>query len=206
MPMNKPTDIFSDIEAAAEEDAKNKTFDLGPLTPMIEKQKRLEAKPNTEEVDYLYNVFVERGSSISDVEEALKNLKKDLFRIKQNQIPEFMKGVGLKEVKTEDGFKLKIEDGISITVRDRLVLNAFIRSQNYGSIIKDAIIVELGEISPEELEQINNILETIDCSYERKESVHGQSLKKFIKDMMKAGIDIPKDSANVFEYQYSTIE
>lgn len=205
--MEQPKDIFQDITEAAEEDAKNTTVDLGPLNPLISRQIELEAKTDLGKVNSIYDEVCRTSASVSDVEEALKRLKKDLFKIKQVQIPEFLKGLGIRTIETDEGFTIEIKGDVSVSVKDKVKLYQFIKDQKHGDIIKDSLKVEFGEITEAEWEGLQLYMDkNINCSYERSEAVHAQTLKKFVRTMLKDGITIPPEFANIYEYEYSNLK
>lgn len=203
MTKNKPGDIFKDIEAAGEKDQENKTVDLGPISAMVEKQINLERSEDLEKSSDLSKFINQIDASISDIEAALKKRRTDLYNVRQVQIPEYMKGIGLEKVTTSNGTSLEIKDGLSITIKDKDKFYSFVRKQNAGDLIKDSIIIDLS--GNKKVGEVIKFLDKTDSFYERKEAIHAATVKKFIKGCMEKGIKIPI-SANVFEYQYSKIK
>jgi len=204
--MDKPSDIFSQIEEADQEDRANQELDLGPLGPLAEKQNLLEKKADPKNIARLYKVTQDHKLSIADLEGVIKLLKKDLYDVKQVQIPEFMKTVNMKAVKTDQNISVEIKNGYSTTIRDQEGFYGFVREQESGDIIKDSITITLEESEREKVDEIFETLDRLDLFFERKEAIHAQSLKKFVRICMEKGIKIPEDVANVYEYQYSEVK
>lgn len=197
-------DIFGDIEKAADEDNAKKQIDLGPISRLVKKQAILEGPANPKIVGALYTQLIGMGGSVKDLEEALKILNKDLFQVRQVQIPELMKEFGLDGIQTDTGTKIEIKDGISVSVRDKEKLHAYIRSQDSGDLIKDSITIETD--TEESRKEVMELLEKIDCMFERKEGIHSGTLKKFIKDGLAKGNKPPDEAVNIYEYRFSKIK
>jgi len=199
-------DIFAELEQEAEKEEQRakQDIDLGIITPLVRKQAALEKKAEDHKVARLYDYAKRFDCSIEDIEGALKKRKKDLFQIKQIQIPEIMGGFNLDAVTTTDGTKIEIKDGISVSVRDVDKLHAYLRKDNAGDLIKNQVIVEA--YNDETRKKLINQLVQYECSFKTKEAVHPSTLKKHIGDGLKVGKKPDDDIVNIHEYRYSKIK
>lgn len=202
--MNQPENIFEAIEEAGDEVKESKKIDLGPLSKAVEKQGMLEGPVNTLHVKNLNQIIIENDLSIETLEECLKIRKKELYKVRQQQIPEIMKEFGLSDVKTLDGTSIKIVGDIQVTKKDETKLFKYLRENKAGDLIKNQVIVTVE--SEEQRKEVVASLDKTDCCYEAKEGVHAATLKKYIKDLQKEGKKIPEDAVNVFDYEYSKIK
>lgn len=198
------TDIFKDIEQAAKEDQSKKDIDLGFISDMVRQQAALEAKEVGHNAEDIYSYAAGLGYSVADLEGALKMLKKDLFNIKQIQLPELMQEFGLDSVTTSNGAKLEIKSGLTVTVKDTQGLHAYLREQMAGDLIKDTVVITVD--SDGVREEISKLLSEVECDFERKESIHSMTLKKYIKDCLGRGVRPPEDVVKVYEYRYANIK
>lgn len=198
------TDIFADIEAAADSEKESRKIDLGPVSKLANQQAKLEAKVHEKTAEVIHAFVKKLGGSVADVEEALKMRKKDLFNIRQVQIPELMKEFGLDALTTTDGSQIKIMDGISVSVRDPDKFFKYLRDNNAGDLIKNQVIVQV--TNEEKRKEVIALLEETDFAFEAKESVHAATLKRYVKDRLAEGIKVPEDIVNTFEYQFSKIK
>ncbi len=192
-------DIFSELEKAA--DQEEPSIDLGLISDMVEQQVRLESKADPGKVNTLIGYMRNIKASIQDIEEALKERKRDLFFVRQRNIPEYMNSCGLKKVETQNGVTVEVKQGLSITTKNKEKLHQFVRSHNSGDIIKDTLVIDMDQNQ----EEILSLVDKTGNAYERKESIHGMTLKKFIKTCLENGIHIPEEVVNVYEYKYSKI-
>lgn len=203
--MSKETpDIFSDIEKAGDEVKKTQKVDLGPVSRMVEIQGMLEAKANPDLVRRLNKVIKDYNISIDTIAECLKERNKELFRVRQQQIPEIMKEFGLDAVTTTDGTSIKIVGDISVTKKDDEKLFKYLRANNAGDLIKNQVIVSVN--NEEERLEVVKVLDGTVCDYAIKEAIHAGTLKKHIKALKKEGKVPPEDAVAVFDYEYSKIK
>lgn len=198
------TDIFKDIEAAADEDKKDKVIDLGPISRLVDKQHMLEKSAIELDVNCLYAYIKEHDISMATLEEATKKRAKDLFNVRQVQIPELMKEFGLNAIESSSGVKIKIMDGLSVTVKDKDKLHKFLRDNDAGDLIKNNVTVEVE--NEEKRKEVVELLEKHDFSVTSKEAVHAATLKKHVKGMLEKGKAIPEESLKTYEYEYSKIK
>jgi len=200
----KPENIFDAIADAGDKVKETKKIDLGPVSRMVEKQGMLEAKEDPEMIRRLNKVINDYKISIKTIETCLKDRNKELFRVRQQQIPELMKEFGLDAVKTTEGTSIKIVGDISVTKKDEAKLFKYLRANKAGDLIKNQVIVTV-----EDEKERKEVIETLDktsCCYVAKEGIHAGTLKKHIKALKKEGKVIPEDAVSVFDYEYSKIQ
>lgn len=200
----KPENIFDAIEEAGAKVQETQKVDLGPISVLVEKQGMLEAKGDPDLIRRLNKVIKDYNISIGTIEDCLKDRKKELFRVKQQQIPEMLKGFGLTAIEALDGTSIEIKKDFSITKKDEAKIFKYLRDNKSGDLIKNQVIVTVDD-EKERLE----VIETLDktsCSYEAKETIHSGTLKKHIKGLKKKGKAFPEDAVSVFDYEYSKIK
>lgn len=197
-------DIFAAIEEAGDKDKESKKVDLGPISRMVEVQAMLEAKADTDLVRRLNKVIKDYKISIGTIQECLKDRNKELYRVRQQQIPEMMKEFGLDALKTTDGTSIKIMGDISVTKKDEQKLFKYLRANKAGDLIKNQVIVSVEDNG--EREEVIEALDNTSCCYVAKETIHAGTLKKHIKSLQKEGKQIPEDAVAVFNYEYSKIK
>ena len=197
-------DIFKEIEEAGDKVREKQEIDLGPISRLADRQKLLESKSTEKNIDSIYGLACRLNASIEDLEEALKKRKKDLYNVRQVQIPELMKEFGLDSITTINGAKIKIQDGVSVTTKDQSALFIYLRKHNAGDLIKNQIIIPTD--NEESRIKITKLLEDIQAPFEEKASVHSATLKKYVKDKLKEGIKIPEKIVSTFEYKVSKVK
>lgn len=198
-----PENIFAEITKADNEIKKTQKIDLGPISRLVDQQAMLEAKLDQTNADSLYQIVKENSMSLADLAEVAKMRGKDLFNVRQIEIPELMKEFGLTVVESTSGTKIQILDGINVTVKDKAAMHKFLRDTHAGDLIKDNIVITMDD--EKERKEVMEVLENTMCSFVQNESVNGQTLKKHVKGMLEKGETIP-DSMSIYEYKYSKIK
>jgi hypothetical protein len=197
-------DIFSAIEEAGDEIKEERIIDLGPISRLVEKQAMLEGPVDISMEDRLSRFIQKENVSVATIEECLRNRKKDLYKVRQQQIPEIMKSFELDAITTTSGTEIKIIGDISITRKSDEKLFDYLRSNDAGDLIKNKIIVSVDNEA--ERRYLAKKLEEEDCIFESKEDIHSGTLKKYLKELKKEGKAVPEDAVSVFDYEYSKIK
>ena len=133
---------------------------------------------------------------VLEAEAALAKASADLRKIEEEDSPDLLEEVGLKEVMLEDGRKItltpEIQCGISDERRPRA--HAWLRDNNYGGIIKNVVILEFG-VGEDALKQetVKHLATDLHLVPIEKESVHAATLKSFIKEQRAKGASPPEE-------------
>lgn len=192
-------DIFKDLAEISEKKEELQLDDLGIVSRMIKKQDIIEGEANEQAAEELYREVQEKKISVATLEEVLKKRKRDLFQIKQVELPELMNSFGLAEFKTKDGLSVTIEAGLSVSVKDDQEFFEFLERIGYNALIKDELIIKT---TGDKREEVIELLKGRD--FVEKKSVHPMTLKKFVKDQMSNGAEIPA-SLTVHEYKIAKL-
>lgn len=119
--------------------------------------------------------------------------QEELNALSITRIPESMSAIGLECFTLKTGEKVELKSFYSGKISDENKPMAFswLRDNGHDSIIKNEIIVPLGKGMDEMAEKIEARLITLQVKYDKKESVHAQTLKAFIREQMESGNEFP---------------
>ncbi|TXH47709.1 MAG: hypothetical protein E6Q97_26590 [Desulfurellales bacterium] len=175
--MNLLDEIFSDAQTPV---AVPSDDSLRRVAVLAAKQRRIEEEINT-------------------LETALKNKKEELAQVQGKELPELMTELTLRLFELDDGYRVEIgvEYYASISKEKAEEAHAWLRSHNYGDLIKNNIILSLGKGEDKKAEKIEAWCVKQKLDYERKEQVHPMTLKAFVAEQLKKGVDIPHDLLGV---------
>ena len=136
---------------------------------------------------------------IHELDTVLKEKKKELNQIAQQDIPAILADVGLSSVTLDNGFKVTIKSDINVTVKDHDNWMNFIKARGEDDIVKDILAIE----KPDD----DLVLQLVSNGYEveRSRKVHHATQKKYIKGLLEEGINIPEELVKVFEYNVTKI-
>ena len=128
---------------------------------------------------------------IDAIEKILGIYKKRLSDIVRVKMPEIMNTNELQSVTLDNGMRLTLKKGINSKVVDDIKMIAWIESIDQADSIKTELKFGRGEVD----ENLKSYLAENGYSYEEKEGVHVQTLKKIISDRYESGEGLPPAEA-----------
>ncbi len=149
----------------------------------------------------LSNSMTQKERRVEELEEELRTAKQELRDIQEEQIPDVMMELGVSEVTLTDGRKLTIKEDLHAKIADknRQEAHAWMVEHGYGDIIKNQVVVNVETGNQESLNSLLGILNNNAYEdYSLKNNIHFQTLKKFVKENIEAGVDIPLNLFGVF--------
>ncbi len=135
---------------------------------------------------------------IEGLEEIVKQRKDDRDRILQDDIPAVLHENGLASAPLADGRTVIIEQVLSCSQKDTVMLGWWLEENGYDSVIKTTLEFPKGSDTSE----AESVLKASGVDYTKQTSVHPMTLKKVIRDHLDAGGTYPPEEAvvvNVFE-------
>lgn len=145
---------------------------------------------------------------ISDLENALRELKKDEARIETEDMPELMRELDMKSFTLTDGTKIDVVEDLmcGITEANRDDAHSWLRDNNFGGIIKTILSQRYG--SGEHQIATDNaaaILQLTGRPAEVQESIHAGTLKAFLKEQRAKGTKIPEKLFGLFPFSKAKV-
>lgn len=128
----------------------------------------------------------------AEIDDALKAKNREIRHLSEVLIPDLMEEMGLSEITLDDGSKLSVGKNVraSIPATRREEAMQWILDHGFGDIIKHQVVVDAGKGDASEL------IATIEAAGHMArddQSVHPQTLKKFITDLLAEGEDVPME-------------
>lgn len=147
------------------------------------------------------------------LEAELSKAEAFLADISEKQIPELMASLGLDEVKTKDGLKVKIKSTLraSIPQEDLDKQKAafeWLEAHGHDHLIKREIKVMFGKADTKWANKFEADLRKRKrpLVWDRKMTVHPKTLSAFISNELEKGTDIPMETFHAYSQKYSKIE
>jgi len=160
-----------------------------------------------ETISRLAHRQVELEKELEDLAEQQKRVKKELIRVAQVDLPEAMDEVGMAQLRLADGFEVDIQEGVdaSINKANAGEAHAWLEEHGFGDLIKREVKANLGRENQDLARALKTFLEQEGVPYDEKEAVHPQTLKRFVREQLEKGVDIPEDLFGVFNYRKAQI-
>lgn len=136
---------------------------------------------------------VELESSVSMLEEQLKDTKKQLEYVRQVELPNALAEIGLSSVTLTNGAKIEVKQKYyaSIPVESKQEAFAWLTMNNLDSVIKNTVKCDFGK---GEIELAKEAMrELISCGFKPQQEmgVHPMTLKSLVKDLFERGVEFP---------------
>lgn len=141
-------------------------------------------------------------------EEALREKKTELERVRSDLLPSALRQHNLTELRTADGFRVQVRDVVRASIpkprRDEAF--AWLEEQGHGDLVKHLVSATFGRGEDHEAEEAAAALAQMGCDVKDERSVHASTLSAFVREQIEAGRDLPRDLLGVFQGQVAKIE
>ena len=153
---------------------------------------------------------------INDLTELLKQKKQNLTKLAEQDLPDLMQELNMKDFTLNNGAKVEIQDIASGSIpsataimrakpedRPELELRQqqcfdWLRSNNAGDLIKSNVEVQFSKGEDEACNEFTKELRERNLFYRRAVGVHHGRLNSFIKEQLTDGKDVPHDLFKIF--------
>lgn len=126
-----------------------------------------------------------------------------LKQVSEVEIPDKMLELGVSEFKLEDGTKITVSPFYSASIKDEVKEDAFkyLRDNGFGDIIKHEVVSAFKMGEDKKAEELKLFLAKNKFIFDDKETVHAQTLKKFVKEQITADetASFPRELFGVYE-------
>lgn len=165
---------------------------------------------NIKQISSLAKLQVQIEGELSDLEDLVKDTKKNLRKVQEEDLPLAMREAGMLEFTLESGEKISIEQGIFPSIPKPKILAAYdwLRGHGHGAIIKNLVTVQFSAGADEDAHKLLKSLTDDGFKPSQKESIHASTLKAFVKEQM-ADPDteeLPEDLFTVFEVSKAVVK
>ena len=149
----------------------------------------------------------EKEKKINGLEKELKDHKKELLKLTDEELPNILNELGITSFKLEDGSTISVKQtyGASIKVENRPSAYCWLRENGYDDIIKNQIICTFARGEDEKANSFKETAEREGYLPHQKTEVHPQTLRAFVKERVENGEEFPMDLLGVFIGQRAII-
>ncbi len=182
-------DLFEDMEEQSSNIENLEQSDLTSVASLAKKQKNQEQK-------------------VKDLEAELKEAKKELLRISDEEIPNLMSETGLSSLKLDDGSSLDIKNiyGASILVANREKAYDWLREHGHDDIIKNRVVATFGRGQEDDAKVFMRVAYDNGVATDQESKIEPQTLKAWVKERMEAGEEFPTELFGAFMGQRAIIK
>ena len=168
-------------------------------------------------VSDLAQTMFDTEREIEDLEKLLKEKKQNLTKLAEQDLPDLMQELNLKEFTLKNGAKIEVKEVISGSVPSQGAIDRakeedkrvelqmlqqqcfdWLRANGGGALIKSNVEVQFGKDEDEACNQFTKRLRDEKLYYKRAVGVHPATLNKFIQERLGEGKDVPLEMFRVY--------
>ena len=137
---------------------------------------------------------------IKDTEAQLKDLKDKKRAVDEEDIPSIMQTIGVESLQV-DGNKVTVDKFVSARIPETKKQEAFqyLRDVGEGDIIKNEVVVSFSMGQDNQAGDVVADLESKGFAPQKKQHVHPQTLKSWIKNRIESGKEVDFDLFGVYQ-------
>jgi hypothetical protein len=150
----------------------------------------------------------EKEDLIAELEENLKEEKKALNKLTDEELPALLHEVGINKFELADGSTIEVKQtyGASILVANREAAYEWLRDNNYDDIIKNTVNVQFGRGEDDSASAFAALAAKEGYIPEQKTEIHPQTLRAFVKERVENGDEFPMELFGAFVGQRAVIK
>lgn len=147
------------------------------------------------EISALARMLVEYDREVEDAELALKGLKENARRVREESLPTAMLEIGLDKVVLTTGEKVEVKSDVFAQppAERKTEMHAWLEEHGFGGLIKTEVSVEYGKGEVEDAKEMLAELKGRGIAANIFMGVHAQTLKAFLREQLEAAQPIPLD-------------
>lgn len=150
----------------------------------------------------------DKEDRIKSLEETLKDEKKSLLKLTDEDMPAMLAEIGISSFSLDDGSQVEVKQtyGASILVDNRPKAYDWLRDHGYDDIIKNTVLCQFGRGEDDLASAFAAFAQQQGYVPEQKTEIHPQTLRAFVKERVEEGEDFPMELFGAWVGQRAVIK
>ena len=150
----------------------------------------------------------DKEAQIEHLELQLKEEKKTLLKLTDEDMPAMLAEIGLTSFVLDDGSTVDVKQtyGASILVENRPKAYEWLRENDYDDIIKNTVACQFGRGEDDLASAFAAFAQQQGYTPEQKTEIHPQTLRAFVKERVEAGEEFPMELFGAWVGQRAVIK
>jgi hypothetical protein len=146
-------------------------------------------------------------TDVSDIEERLKQSKAALRKVSEEDMPDLMIELGIRQFKLSNGRKVELKEDFYTKIPDGRFSEVadWLDARGYSGIIKSLVTAPFARGERERAEALVENLHEHGVYAELKQTIHPQTLKAFIRERLAAEEAVPFDLFGIAPFNKAVI-
>jgi len=147
-------------------------------------------------------------AQIENLEQIAKDLKKELLKFTDEDMPAMLAEIGISSFALDDGSTVQVKQtyGASILVNNRPQAYDWLRDNGYDDIIKNTVLCQFGRGEDDQAHAFSAFAEREGFVPTQKTEIHPQTLRAFVKERCEAGEEFPMELFGAYVGQRAVIK
>jgi hypothetical protein len=150
----------------------------------------------------------DKEAEVNELEQKLKNEKRALMKLTDEDLPTMLAEIGLTSMKLDDGSEVSIKPqyGANILVDNRPAAYEWLRENGYDDIIKNTVACTFGRGEHDKASAFKAFAEKEGFFAEQNTGIHHTTLRAFVKERVENGDDFPMELFGAYVGQRAIIK
>jgi 16S rRNA C1402 N4-methylase RsmH len=150
----------------------------------------------------------DKEERIQGLEETLKDEKKALLKLTDEEMPAMLAEIGISSFSLDDGSTVEVKQtyGASILVDNRPAAYEWLREHGYDDVIKNTVLCQFGRGEDDLASSFAAFAQQQGYVPQQKTEIHPQTLRAFIKERVEEGGAFPMELFGAWVGQRAVIK
>jgi 16S rRNA C1402 N4-methylase RsmH len=150
----------------------------------------------------------DKEERIQSLEETLKDEKKALLKLTDEEMPAMLAEIGISSFSLDDGSTVEVKQtyGASILMDNRPAAYEWLRDNGYDDIIKNTVLCQFGRGEDDQASAFAAFAQQQGYVPEQKTEIHPQTLRAFVKERVEEGDAFPMELFGAWVGQRAVIK
>ena len=150
----------------------------------------------------------DKEERIQGLEETLKDEKKALLKLTDEEMPAMLAEIGISSFSLDDGSTVEVKQtyGASILMDNRPAAYEWLRDNGYDDIIKNTVLCQFGRGEDDQASAFAAFAQQQGYVPEQKTEIHPQTLRAFVKERVEEGDAFPMELFGAWVGQRAVIK
>ena len=150
----------------------------------------------------------DKEQEVAALEQKLKDEKKALLKLTDEELPTMLAEIGLTSMKLDDGSEVTVKPtyGASILVDNRPAAYEWLREHGHDDIIKNTVACAFGRGEDDQASAFKAFAEQQGYYAEQKTEIHPQTLRAFVKERVESGDEFPMELFGAYVGQRAVVK
>jgi len=145
---------------------------------------------------------------IDKMQKSLDDVKERRRKIAEEDLPAALDQAGVSDVTLSDGSRIAVKSDLKVNIpkSKKEAAAEWLVAQGASALVKEDVHIPFNKGQERDVEQLTTELEQNGYTYNVQPEMHSGSVKKFLKEHMEEGGELPNDVMNVYPFRETEVK